>query len=252
MANYDSFVFEGHGTSEKTGAYDPGATYNGVKENDLADAIVNEAMEYLRRSGLNIHRDENNFVDKDLAGNTYKFKCGTVVHINAGKGNGVEVYVPINEKYISSDVQFCSDVSSLLGIPNRGVKSRDYNSGNTCKRTHGVAVGGTDYYGEIRDAWNRGISLSIIEVGFIDSSDLGKMQANIKGLGRLVAKYICNCCDVKLVEAAPAPTPSKPSTTQNGVYQVICGSYADKNNAIKKQEELKRAGFDTFLQFEKR
>ena len=98
MAKYDAFVFEGHGTSEKTGAYDPGATFNGVRENDLADAIVTEAMVYLKASGLNIHRDENNFVDLDLAGNTYKFNCGVVVHINAGKGVGTEVFVPINEK----------------------------------------------------------------------------------------------------------------------------------------------------------
>ena len=251
MANYDSFVFEGHGTSEKTGAYDPGATYNGVKENDLADAIVNSAMEYLKRSGLNIHRDENNFVDHDLAGNTYKFKCGTVVHINAGKGSGVEVYVPINEKYISTDVQFCKDVSSLLGIPNRGVKSRDYNSGRTYNRTHGTAIGGTDYYGEIRDAWNRGISLSIIEVGFIDSSDVTKIQANIKGIGRLVAKYICTCCDAKLVEDTTPSKPNQPAAT-NGVYQVICGSFANKNNALKMQDDLKKAGFNTFLEFEKR
>ena len=39
MANYNSFIFEGHGKSEKTGGYDPGATNGGFKENDLADAI---------------------------------------------------------------------------------------------------------------------------------------------------------------------------------------------------------------------
>ena len=78
------------------------------------------------------------------------------------------------------------------------------------------------------------------------------MQANIKPIGRLVAKYICSACNVKLVESTPTPTPVPPSTntSKKGVYQVICGSYADKNNAIKQQEKLKAAGFDSFLEFE--
>ncbi|MBM6839906.1 hypothetical protein H9X77_17260, partial [Clostridium saudiense] len=48
MTVYNSFVFEGHGTSEKTKGYDPGAVYGTVRENDLADKIVTAAINYLK------------------------------------------------------------------------------------------------------------------------------------------------------------------------------------------------------------
>ena len=32
MVTYNSFIFEGHGISEKTGVYDPGAVYGTVRE----------------------------------------------------------------------------------------------------------------------------------------------------------------------------------------------------------------------------
>ena len=46
MVTYNSFIFEGHGISEKTGVYDPGAVYGTVRENDLADKIVTTAINY--------------------------------------------------------------------------------------------------------------------------------------------------------------------------------------------------------------
>ena len=65
MANYNSFLFEGHGYSEKTGGYDPGATNGAVKENDLVDAINKAAKKYLDTTKLVIHYDENNYTDKE-------------------------------------------------------------------------------------------------------------------------------------------------------------------------------------------
>ena len=44
----------------------------------------------------------------------------------------------------------------------------------------------------------------------------------------------------------PKPTP-KPAT--KGFYRVVVGSYKDKDNAIKQQEKLKKAGFNSFLAY---
>ena len=243
MANYNSFLFEGHGYSEKTGGYDPGATNGAVKENDLVDAINKAAKKYLDTTKLSIHYDENNYTDKDLAGNTYTAKAGTVTHINSAAGaSGVEIIVPINEKYLKYDLELAEEISKLLGIPNRGVKSRDYNTEAFVPRVAAVAYGGTDYYGEIRDAWSRGISLSIIEVGFIQS-DLAKIQTNIDNIGWLIAKYIANLCGVEIKKPVAAT-----STTDNTYYRVVVGSFKDRTNAVLQQEKLKKSGYDSFIE----
>ena len=248
MANFDAFLFEGHGYSEKTGEFDPGATNGSITENALVDAIVKSAKKYLDATGKVIHYDENNFTDKDLAGNTYKYKCGMEVHINSAPGaSGVEIFVPCREKHIGSDVEIVKKISNKLNIPNRGVKSRDYNTGNTFNRTNGQALNYTDYYGSIRDAWNRGISLSILEVGFIQN-DLSKIQANIDVIGKYVAEYIAGCCDATIKVQEPSK-PTSPNTSSGETYfRVICGSYKDRSNAEAQQAKLKKAGFDSFLE----
>lgn len=217
MATYNSFVFEGHGLSEVTGRFDPGAVNGSVTENALADAIVKAAKKYLDTLGLAIHYDENNYTDKDLAGNTYLAKCGIVVHINSAVGaSGVEILVPCKETYLGADFAICDDIAKRLVIPNRGVKSRNYNTEEWYKRTNGVAINARDYFGEIGDAWNRGISLAILEVGFIQN-DLGKMQTNIDYIGYCVAKYVAGNCGKEL-KPYSEPTVSKPSGTVYRVY----------------------------------
>lgn len=189
MANYDAFLFRGHGVDRSTGKYDCGASSQGATEHDLVESICASALKYIGKLGLVIHSDENNYANKSLANNTYSLKFGISVHINAGGGNGTEIFVPCKEKYLMADFNICSSISSDLGIPNRGVKSRDYNSEKTYTRANGIALNYTDYYGEINDAWRRGVSLAILEVGFIDTSDLAKIKANIDKIGYRIAQY---------------------------------------------------------------
>lgn len=237
MANYNSFVFTGHGTSEKTGGYDPGAVSGSNTEYKIAKQITDATKSYLSSTGLAIHYDENNFTDVDVAGNTYKNKCGVSIHINAGGGNGVEAYVPLNESYLGSDFKLCSDIAKTLGIPNRGVKSRCYNTGNTYTRMDGVKSSGTDYYGEIREAWSRGISLTILEVGFIDTSDIDKIKANISKLGLLIAQYVAANCDATIT--APLE--------QSNIYRVRVdgtqvNAYREVSNILEEVEKAVKEG----------
>lgn len=236
---YDSFIFEGHGYSEKTGGFDPGAINGSTTENSLCDKIVAAAKKHIAQCNLAIHYDENNYTDKDLAGNTYRAKAGISVHVNSAAGaTGTEIIVPINEKYLTTDFTLVNEISSKLNIPNRGVKSRDYDSEQFIKRTDGVAVGGSDYYGETRDAWGRGISLAIIEVGFI-GNDLNKIVANIDYIGYCVAKYVATLCG-KTLKPYSAPTNtvvSKPATS-TGTYRVVvdgasAGAYGVEENILK-------------------
>ena len=247
MAQYDSFIFAGHGTSEKTGAYDPGATYGNTQEHIIAEKIALKAIEFLKGVGLNIHYDEQNYIDNDLVGNTYRLKFGFSIHINAGKGRGAECYVPLGESYTVVEQNILNGLANI-GLTNRGVKSREYNSEATFQRTNGVKMGGTDYYKEIREAWKLGISLTIVEVGFIDSADLTIIQNNIDAIAFSIANAIAKEDNKTLSNVAPEPTP-----TNDTFYRVICGSFANRDGAEKRKAELEKAGFNgVFLQVYKK
>lgn len=54
---------------------------------------------------------------------------------------------------------------------------------------------------------------------------------------------------ITLAELITGKTYNKP-TEKKGVYQVVTESYSNKDNAIKYQEELKKKGINSFLEYE--
>ena len=70
-------------------------------------------------------------------------------------------------------------------------------------------------------------------VGFI-KNDLSKIQANIKHLGYLVAKYIANACGKEITENVASTNTSKPSSALIRVYSdnKQVGAYSNLDNAI--------------------
>lgn len=240
---YDVGLFVGHGYSEVNRSYDSGAVNGSTRENDLANKIVNKAISYLNGTGIAIHKDEQNYIDNDTFGNTYSTNYVLSVHINAGKGVGSEIYVPLGEKTFEVEKEIINGMVKL-GFVNRGIKSRDYDTEAVVVRQNGVKLSGKDYYKEIRDAWNNKISLSIFEVGFIDSSDLEKIQKNIDEIAKVIALAISNLCDVKLnvkpntQESTQAQSPP----INNGLIRVKVdgvqiGAYKDIKNVLKAIED---------------
>lgn len=247
MANYDLGIFVGHGTSEKTGKYDPGACANGYKEYELAKEIAADLREHLKASGLNVHFDENNYNDNDTAGNTYRLKFVFSFHLNAGGGSGAEAIVPLNESYFNLEQKILNYLASI-GLQNRGVKSRNYDTEAWSQRTTGIKLSGKDYYGEIRNAWNNGVSLSIIELGFIDNKkDLDIIIKNKKEISENIAKLICEYDNRTFKSSnSTATTPKEPEGEI--YYRVIAGSYKDINNAKNVQKTLAAKGFASFIE----
>ena len=70
--------------------------------------------------------------------------------------------MPSKEKYLSVEQEIIGNVSRETGLANRGLKSRNYDTDNFYFRENGVAQTFTDWYKVIREAWDLGISLSII------------------------------------------------------------------------------------------
>ena len=245
MANYDIAIFKGHGKSEKDGKFDCGAVGNNKTEYEVVNQLVEKIALLLTNSSYKVHVDENNYKDNDTLGNSYRLKYALSIHLNAGGGTGSECIVPLGESYFKIENNILAELSKL-GFVNRGVKSRDYNSEKWSQRTHGVKMSGTNYYGEIRQAWDNGISLTILEVGFIDNlNDLNKILSNLDKIAYIIASSIAQE-DGKVIKPLEVVEPPKPST--NEFYRVVCGSFSNKANAEARVKELKKHNFECFIE----
>ena len=242
---YDIFIFRGHGNG------DSGAVGNGYTEEQVAQLLVNLLVKKLRGRGVNVHTNtstQNNYQNCCLG--SYKYKFGYSIHLNSSSSpaSGIESYVPLGEKYLKLEEDILKQVSNKLNIPNRGVKSRNYNTEQISFRQNGIASTGTDYYKEIREAWQKGISLTILELGFINSSDVHKIIQYQEEITTIIANVILKELGKETV--INNASSSKPNnTSQQGVkYQVIAGSFSNKENAQKQVEKLKAKGIDSFIQ----
>ena len=242
---YDIFIFRGHGNG------DCGAVGNGYTEEQVAQLLVNLLVKKLRSRGVNVHTNasnQNNYQSCCL--NSYKYKFGYSIHLNsaAAAASGIEAYVPLGEKYLKLEEDILKQVSNKLNIPNRGVKSRNYDTEQISYRVNGTPSTGKDYYKEIREAWQKGISLTILEVGFINSSDVHKIIQYQEEITTIIANVILKELG-KVTIINNSTSSNTNTTTQQGVkYQVVAGSFNSKENAQNQVETLKAKGIDSFIQ----
>ena len=243
---YDIFIFRGHGNG------DCGAVGNGYTEQQVAQILVDLIVKKLRSRGVNVHTNasnQNNYQSCCLG--SYKYKFGYSIHLNSAgsSASGIEAYVPLNEKYLKLEEDILKQVSNKLSIPNRGVKSRNYDTEQISFRQNGSVSSGTDYYKEIRDAWSRGISLTILEVGFINSNDVHKIIQYQEEITTIIANVILKELDKEpLINNTTSSSNTNTGTQQGIKYQVVAGSFNSKENAQKQVEKLKAKGIDCFIQ----
>ena len=244
MANYDIFLLRGHGNG------DPGACANGYTEENLAQVIADRVVELLKGKGVKVFtnsKTQNNFVNNCLVGHTFKYKFGYTIHLNSASvtASGIEIFVPINEQYVNTETKMCKEIANVLGIPTRGVKSRDYNSGATHLRIEKDGSKGTDYYKEIRSSWQNGLSHSIIELCFISNVNDVKQLLNNK---EKVCKVIANNILVYLEKTTYSMDEQGSKDKSNGtMYYVQVGAFKDKDNAIALQKKLIKDGYNAII-----
>ncbi|ADQ06526.1 cell wall hydrolase/autolysin [Caldicellulosiruptor hydrothermalis 108] len=164
----------GHGGS------DPGAVANGLKEKDLTLQISLEVAKLLKAAGHQVilTRDKDIYVPLNIK-RTPACDISVSIHINAGSGQGVEVWhalynKPQQSKMLASYVlQFI--LKSVPALKNRGLKNK--------KSIHG----NWDYYFMLRCA--KGIPI-LVECGFIDSSDAKILKTRWKDIAKGIANGI--------------------------------------------------------------
>lgn len=247
MGSYEMGMFKGHGQG------DSGAVGNGYQEHERVSKLVDKVCALLTPKGLKIHIGINNYLNVFVKSNTYSRHFAFSFHLNSSvdpSAIGSEIIVPMKEKEFTMEVEILKGLEDL-GFSNRGLKSRDYNSESWYQRTNGQALGMTDYYGEIREAWNRGVSLSIIEFAFIsNANDIKRFNDNMDKIALIVANAILRYCDMPTISAPKPPTPNPPAG--DIMYRVMCGSFKDRSNAEKRIAELKTKGYEaTIMIYEK-
>ena len=196
----------------------------GYKEENLTRELGKIVSDLLKQEGHTVinctvdksYNNEQQLIDRVIKANRQKLDLFVSIHFNAfnGVATGTEVLVHSkNSKALPYASRICNNICEL-GFKNRGVK------------THGA------YVLRHTDA-----PALLIETCFIDNKkDIDIYQKS----NRKVAKAIVEGILDKSIED-PKDTP------KNGFYRVLAGSYKDRDNAVKRVEELKSKGITASL-----
>ncbi|MGN0548357.1 MAG: N-acetylmuramoyl-L-alanine amidase [Acutalibacteraceae bacterium] len=192
------YVGIGHGGS------DPGAVGNGFKEKDLTLSIGKYCNERLKQYGIETKISRTTDCDSSInskasASNAFNADVCMDIHINAGGGNGSEVYyshVSPNGKKLAQSIV---DAMSAIGQNTRGIKTRLDSNGN-------------DYYGMIRQPNAPAV---LVECAFIDNKtdiQIINTEAKRKVFGYAIADGVAKYLGVKSSTSKPATPTTKPTS----------------------------------------
>lgn len=227
------FIDAGHGGT------DPGAVANGLKEKDLTLKIAKKIRDMLNEYenvSVKLSREGDQTLtlkQRTDAANAWKADYLISVHINAGGGTGFESFT-YNGKY--SGKQETNRKRTILhteilqalgsGIRNRGEKEANFHM--------------------VRESSMESV---LTENLFIDTkADADKLKqdafltqvakGHVNGLVRIF----------NLSKKAAAKPVTKPEAAAPGkLYKVQVGAFADKKNAEKLADELKKKGYTSYI-----
>lgn len=170
------FIGVGHGGS------DAGAVANGLKEKDLNLNIALPCRDVLERHGVVVGmsrtKDENDTVNEEAQeSNAFAPDLAVDIHINAGGGDGAEVFYSIAGGIGKTLAENVLNSIVAIGQNSRGIKTR-------------VNSKGGDYYAFIRQTNAPAI---IVECAFIDNkADIAIIDTPVEmhKMGVAIAKGI--------------------------------------------------------------
>ena len=169
------FIGVGHG------GRDPGAV-GYIVEKDGALVIATACKDYLQANGVEVKMsryvdEDEGLMEKINECNAYKPDLAADIHLNAGNGDGAEVFYTINGGTGKLMAQNVLDAICALGQQSRGIKTRTNSNGK-------------DYFGFIRLTNCPAI---ISEAYFVDNANdvqIGDTVEEQKIIGQAIAKGI--------------------------------------------------------------
>ena len=207
------------------GGKDSGATYKGRKEKDDVLKLGKDVKKILEKHGVQV--DETRKGDETVSlnqrseiANKKNYDFFISFHRNAfnGKAFGVETYTYILKK--PKAVELATNINNAMvkvGFHNRGVKNANF---AVLRQTRADAV--------------------LLEVGFIDNVNDNKIfDSKYNMLVLEIVKAILKTLGINYIEDS--------SGNEKVFYRVITGAFTNKENAYKRVEQLKKKGFDSFI-----
>ena len=218
------------------GGYDSGAVGNGFKEKDLTLSIGKYCNERLKQYGIETKISRTTDCDSSInskvtASNAFKADVCMDIHINAGGGDGSEVYyshVSPNGKKLAQSIV---DATLAIRQNTRGIKTR-------------VDDDGTDYFGMIRMTDAPAV---LVECAFIDNAtdiQIINTEAKRKVFGYAIADGVAKYLGVKMPSTSKPATPSKPSKPTTAAVKIEAPDLkdylkeGDKNLAVYSYKQL--------------
>lgn len=202
----------------------------GYKEQNLTRELGKIVIEMLKKEGHTIYdctvdKSSNNaqqLIDRVNKANKQPLDLFVSIHFNAcvndvkgdGRTTGTEVLLHSMSSKAKPYAERIVKKIANVGLKNRGVKTHN---AYVLKHTKAPAL--------------------LIETCFIDDRD--DMNVYLKSPRKVAKAIVEGILDKTITDVVETP--------KNGFYRVLVGSYKDKNNAIKKQEELKSKGVETSL-----
>nr|DAL45554.1 MAG TPA_asm: Cell wall hydrolase autolysin [Caudoviricetes sp.] len=202
----------------------------GYKEQNLTRELGKIVIEMLKKEGHTIYdctvdKSSNNaqqLIDRVNKANKQPLDLFVSIHFNAcvndvkgdGRTTGTEVLLHSMSSKAKPYAERIVKKIANVGLKNRGVKTHN---AYVLKHTKAPAL--------------------LIETCFIDDRD--DMNVYLKSPRKVAKAIVEGILDKTITDVTETP--------KTGFYRVLVGSYKDKNNAIKRQEELKSKGIEASL-----
>lgn len=202
----------------------------GYKEQNLTRELGKIVIEMLKKEGHTIYdctvdKSSNNaqqLIDRVNKANKQPLDLFVSIHFNAcvndvkgdGRTTGTEVLLHSMSSKAKPYAERIVKKIANVGLKNRGVKTHN---AYVLKHTKAPAL--------------------LIETCFIDDRD--DMNVYLKSPRKVAKAIVEGILDKTITDVVETP--------KTGFYRVLVGSYKDKNNAIKRQEELKSKGIEASL-----
>lgn len=202
----------------------------GYKEQNLTRELGKIVVEMLKKEGHTVYdctvdKSSNNaqqLIDRVNKANKQPLDLFVSIHFNAcvndvkgdGRTTGTEVLLHSMSSKAKPYAERIVKKIANVGLKNRGVKTHN---AYVLKHTKAPAL--------------------LIETCFIDDRD--DMNVYLKSPRKVAKAIVEGILDKTITDVVETP--------KTGFYRVLVGSYKDKNNAIKRQEELKSKGIEASL-----